>query len=127
LYLLDGFMTFVAAAHIAQTTLAFSLRQVRPVVVVGVAPVTDDLDRLLTQRNRDLTPSNALPAQLRGRTLYGTAGAGAMLELIGDVVAPHLESIYPLDHWDWEVFRSAVCSPAGRCGAARQASGASSL
>jgi hypothetical protein len=45
-------MTFIVAAQIAQTTLAFSLGQLRPVVVVGITPATDDLDRLVTQRDR---------------------------------------------------------------------------
>jgi uncharacterized protein len=100
LYLLDGWLTFVVAAQIAATTLAFSLGQLRPVVVVGISPATEDLDRLMAQHVRDLTPTGATPAHLQGRTPYGTGGASAMLNLICDVIAPYLESRYPLDPSD---------------------------
>ena len=100
LYLLDSSLTFIVAGQIAQTTWAFSLGQLQPVVVVGISPATDDFDRLLTQRNRDLTPTAAVPEHLQGRTPYGTGGAGSMLDLICDVIAPHLESRYPLNPSD---------------------------
>ncbi|GAA2629348.1 alpha/beta hydrolase-fold protein [Actinomadura fulvescens] len=97
LYLLDGFLTFMAAAQIAQTTLAFSLGQLRPVAIVGISPATDDFDRLIAQRARDLTPTSSTSGHLRGPTSYGTGGAGAMLDLIRHVIAPHVEAAHPLD------------------------------
>jgi uncharacterized protein len=100
LYLLDSSLTFIVTAQIAQTIWAFSLGQLQPVVVVGIDPATDDVGRLLTQRNRDLTPTTAVPKHLHGRTPYGTGGAEAMLDLICDVIAPYLESTYPLNPLD---------------------------
>jgi uncharacterized protein len=100
LYLLDGFLTFVAAAQIAQTTLAFSLGQLRPVAIVGVSPATDDRRRLSAQRARDLTPTNAASRYLLGTSSYGTGGADAMLDLIRQVIVPHVESAHPLDPGD---------------------------
>jgi len=97
LYLVDGWLTFVIAAQIAQATLAFSLGQLRPVVVVGISPDTDDRGQLSAQHIADLTPTSYVPAHLQGRTPYGTGGAGATLDLICNVIAPHLESTYPLD------------------------------
>jgi len=91
LYLLDGWLTFVVAAQIAAATLAFSLGQLRPVVVIGISPATENLDRLMAQHVRDLTPTGARPAHLQGRTPYGASGASAMLSLICDVIAPYLE------------------------------------
>lgn len=100
LYLLDGFLTFTATAQIAQNTLAFSLGQLRPVVIVGITPATDDSRRLRGQRVRDLTPTSVAPRYQRGTATYGTGGAGAMLDLIREVIAPHLESVHPLDPAD---------------------------
>jgi hypothetical protein len=100
LYLVDGWLTFVVAAQITRTTLAFSLGQLRPVVVVAIGPATDDVDRLVAQHIRDLTPTPVMPPHLVGRATCGTGGAGATLDLIRDVIAPHLESSYPLDPAD---------------------------
>ncbi|TDC82020.1 alpha/beta hydrolase-fold protein [Actinomadura sp. 7K507] len=100
LYLLDGFRTFLATAQIAQTTLAYSLGQLRPVAVVGISPATDDPGRLSAQRVRDLTPTSGTSKYLFGEPAYGTGGAGAMLDLIRQVIAPHVESAHPLDPGD---------------------------
>ena len=100
LYLLDGRLTFVVAAHIAQTVHAFSLGQLRPVAVVGISPATEDTGRLTTQRIRDLTPTSGLPSRLKAHATYGAGGAPDMLALIREVIAPKLESIYPLDPLD---------------------------
>lgn len=100
LYVVDGWLTFGVAAQITQTTLAFSLGQLRPVVVVGIGPATDDVDRLVAQHIRDLTPTTAMPPHLVERASYGTGGAPATLDVIAHVIAPHLESIYPLDPTD---------------------------
>ncbi|WP_165959293.1 alpha/beta hydrolase-fold protein [Actinomadura sp. KC345] len=100
LYLLDGFRTFLSTAQIAQTTLAYSLGQLRPVAVVGISPATDDPGRLSAQRVRDLTPTSATSRYLFREPVYGTGGAGAMLDLIRQVIAPHAESAHPLDPTD---------------------------
>lgn len=97
LYLLDGFLTFLTSAQIAQTTLSFSLGQLRPVVIVGISPATDDLKRLSAQRARDLTPTTAAARPLHGRDVYGTGGGDTMLDLIHQVIAPYVESAHPLD------------------------------
>ncbi len=100
LYLVDGWLTFVVAAQITRTTLEFSLGQLRPVVVVGIGPESRDPDRLVARHVRDLTPTSAMPRHLVGRASYGTGGAEATLALIRDVIAPHLESVHPLDPTD---------------------------
>lgn len=100
LYLLDVPITFVIAAQIAQTTMAFSLGQMRAVAVVGIAPATDDLDELLAHRTRHLTPTAFVPPHLEGKTPYGTGGADAMLDLISNEIAPYLQARHPLDPAD---------------------------
>lgn len=100
LYLLDGFLTFVVAAQIARTTRSFSLGQLRPVAVVGNSPDTDDPGRLVAQRARDLTPTDATSPYLRAEPAYGTGGADAMLDLIHEVIAPHVEAIHSIDPAD---------------------------
>jgi predicted alpha/beta superfamily hydrolase len=100
LYLLDGLLTFATTAQIAHTTLAYAGGQLRPIAVVGVSPATDDLRRLSAQRARDMTPTRAASPYLQVKTVYGTGGAGAMLDLIRDVIAPHVESAHPLDPAD---------------------------
>lgn len=100
LYLLDGFLTFVVAAQVARTTRAFSLGQLRPVAVVGISPDTDDPARLIAQRVRDLTPTSASSPYLRTKPAHGTGGAAAMLDLITEVIAPHVESAHPLNPGD---------------------------
>jgi predicted alpha/beta superfamily hydrolase len=97
MYLLDGFLTFLSTAQIARTTLAYSLRQLRPVAIVGISPATGDLKRVTAQRVRDLTPTRATSRYLLGETPYGTGGAGAMLDLIREEVAPFVESAHSLD------------------------------
>jgi predicted alpha/beta superfamily hydrolase len=97
LYLVDGFMTFPVAAHVARTTAVLSMGQLRPIAVVGITPATGDLGRLMTQRNRDLTPSTFDAPNLEGQTPYGTGGADAMLDLLSTEIVPHLEATYPLD------------------------------
>jgi predicted alpha/beta superfamily hydrolase len=97
LYVLDGLMTFVSTAQIAQTTLAYSAGQLRPVAIVGVSPATGPFTRWSTQRARDLTPTSATSKYLLRKTPYGTGGAEAMLELIGREIAPYVESVHPLD------------------------------
>ncbi|WP_433251030.1 alpha/beta hydrolase [Actinomadura nitritigenes] len=100
LYLLDGLLTFATAAQIAHTTLAYAAGQLRPVAVVGISPATDDLRRLSAQRARDMTPTSAASPYLRVKTVYGTGGADAMIDLIRGVIAPHVESAHPLDPAD---------------------------
>ncbi|MBO2458400.1 alpha/beta hydrolase [Actinomadura violacea] len=100
LYLLDGLLTFATAAQIAHTTFAYSLGQLRPIVVVGISPATDDLRRLSAQRARDMTPTSTDSGYLHVKTTYGMGGAAAMVDLIRDVIAPHLESAHPLDPAD---------------------------
>ncbi|GAA2143150.1 alpha/beta hydrolase [Actinomadura napierensis] len=100
LYLLDGFLTFLTTAQIAQNLLAFSLRQLRPVAIVGISPTTGDRGRLTARRPRDLTPTSAAPGYHLGETPYGTGGAGAMLDLIRHVIAPHVEAAHGLDPSD---------------------------
>lgn len=100
LYVMDGLFTFVTAMQITRTISTFSLGQLAPVVVVGITPATDDLEVLLAQRNRDLTPSTAERPGPAGTTQFGTGGASAMLELLTGVMVPYLESAYPLDPGD---------------------------
>ncbi|WP_021593737.1 alpha/beta hydrolase [Actinomadura welshii] len=100
LYVLDGFLTFLTTAQIAQNTLAFSLGQLRPVAVVGISPATDDRTHLFTRRPRDLTPTVAAPGYHRGETPHGTGRASAMLDLIHEVIAPHVEAAHRLDPSD---------------------------
>ncbi|MBB4777362.1 putative alpha/beta superfamily hydrolase [Actinomadura catellatispora] len=90
----------MVAAQIARTTRWFSLGQLRPVAVVGISPDTDDPGRLVAQRARDLTPTDAASPYLRTKPAYGTGGAGAMPDLIRKVIAPHVESVHPLDPAD---------------------------
>jgi uncharacterized protein len=97
LYLTDGWYTFPIATEIVRATSPFSLGQLRPLVVVGIRPATDDLDALVAQHIRDLTPTPTMPAHLARRAAFGAGGASAMLTLIRDVIAPHLESKYGLD------------------------------
>ncbi|MEO3830181.1 alpha/beta hydrolase-fold protein [Actinomadura sp. B10D3] len=100
LYVLDGFLTFLTTAQIAQNMLAFSLGQFRPVAVVGISPATDDRTRLSTRRPRDLTPTVAAPGYHLGEAPYGTGRADAMLGLIREVIAPHVEAAHRLDPSD---------------------------
>lgn len=100
LYVMDSWLTFVIAAQITLTLSAFSLGQLAPVAIVGVGPASQDMDRLVAQHIRDLTPTAVLPPHLAGRAVYGTGGADATLELIREVIAPYLESRYPLDPAD---------------------------
>lgn len=100
LYLLDGFLTFLTTAQIAQNTLAFSLGQLRPVAVVGISPATADRAELFSRRPRDLTPTAAASGYHPGKTPYGTGRAGAMLDLIRRVIAPRVEAVHRLDPSD---------------------------
>jgi predicted alpha/beta superfamily hydrolase len=100
LYLLDGYFTFAVAAQVAQTTLDFSDGNMRPVVIVGIAPAIEDRERLRALRIRDLTPTSASPVQIAGQDIYGAGKAEAMLRLILTEIVPRLESMYPLDPAD---------------------------
>ncbi len=100
LYVLDASITFAVAAQVAQTILWLSSGQLRPVVVVGITPASDDHTRLINQRSRDLTPTSVVPPPVADSVAYGTGGAAAMLRLISEEIAPRLESIYPFDRLD---------------------------
>ncbi|MEU6749065.1 alpha/beta hydrolase-fold protein [Spirillospora sp. NPDC046719] len=100
LYLLDGFLTFLTTAQIAQNTLAFSLGQLRPVAIVGISPAIEDRDRLFARRARDLTPTSAARGYHQGATPHGTGSADAMLDLINEVIAPRVEPAHGLDSAD---------------------------
>lgn len=97
LCLLDAPITLVIATQVAQTTMAFSLGQMRAVAVVGIAPATDDLDELLAHRTRNLIPTTFAPPHLEGKTPYGTGGADAMLDLISNEIVPYLQARHPRD------------------------------
>ena len=95
LYVTDPSATFLVTMSVAQTLLTLSHGTLAPFAIVGVGPRTDELERLFSQRVRDLTPTANPSADADPR--YPSGGSRDFLDLLLNEVAPVVESRHDLD------------------------------
>lgn len=95
---LDPLGTFLGTASVADVLPLTTYGAMPPVAVIGVGPLLGDGELDDAQRFLDFTPTDSLPPGDWPGVVTG--GADAFLDLLGDVVLPHLEARFPLDPSD---------------------------